>query len=421
MHPEIARSASRNSARASSDALISSLRASMASASSTSASVHSSSSRLVSLVLADLKPFEFGAFLLGGGCRGGNDAPEPGDGVPVHINPRLGPLPIGAQIPGGGLEPGCGELVQQFGIVEPDAVIVLVGEQVARYRATRRLIGFDADEAGDRGPCRNPVLGQHAFDLPGAGTVALLLHLLPDRDLAVPVGGDGEGGQDLQVDLALAVGFQQHRCCVAEAQTLFDQPFGDAETRRDVGHRCAAPGEAGERLDLIGGVHGGAHHVLGQRQLALRRIVADHAAGHRVVGCQHALAGQVDERGQAAAAGDHGVADVAAGAGFDDAGDEVLQQPMRGDRGFELGERGLAGRCLADVGRRQLQLAERDGLDNGFRHGGHSPETGKPPGGGLRWMMVKAAATLPGARPSTLRGGASISWSGGASRWPKAV
>ena len=41
MHPEIARSASRNSARASSDALISSLRDSMASASSTSASVHS--------------------------------------------------------------------------------------------------------------------------------------------------------------------------------------------------------------------------------------------------------------------------------------------------------------------------------------------------------------------------------------------
>ena len=47
MHPEIARSASGNSARASSDALISSLRVSMASASSTSASVHSSSSRLV--------------------------------------------------------------------------------------------------------------------------------------------------------------------------------------------------------------------------------------------------------------------------------------------------------------------------------------------------------------------------------------
>ena len=36
------------------------------------------------------------------------------------------------------------------------------------------------------------------------------------------------------------------------------------------------------------------------------------------------------------------------------------------------------------------------------------------PGGGLRCMKVKAAATLPGARPSTLRGGPSISWSGGA-------
>ena len=271
-------------------------------------------------------------------------------------------------------------LFSNYGIVEPDAVIVLVGEQVARRSTTRRLIGLDADEAGDRRPRRNPVLGQHAFDLPGAGTVALLLHLLPDRDLAVPVGGDGEGGQHLQVDPALAVGFQQHRRGVAEAQALLDQPFGDAEARRDVGHRCAAPGEAGERLDLVGRVHGGANHVLGQRQLALRRVVVDHAAGHGVIGRQHALAGQVDEGGQTAAAGDHGVTDLPAGAGFDGACNEVLQQPMRGDRGLELGERGLAGRCLADVGGRQLQFAERDGLDDGFRHGGHSPETGKPPG-----------------------------------------
>ena len=299
------------------------------------------------LVLADLEPFEFGAFLLRGGCRGGDDAPEPGDGIPVHLKPRLGPFPLGAQIIGGGLKLGCRELVQQCGIVEPDAVIVLVGEQVARHRAARRLIGFDADEAGDGRPRRNAVLGQHAFDLPGAGAVALFLHLLPDRDLAFPVGGDCEGGQDLKVDPALAVGFQQHRGGVAEAQTLLDQFFGNTETRRDIGYRCAAPGEAGERLDLIGRVHGGPHHVLGERQLALRRIVADHAAGHGVIGCQHALAGEVDERGQAAAAGDYGVTDVAAGAGFDGAGDEVLQQPMGGDRGFELGERGLAGRCLA--------------------------------------------------------------------------
>ena len=287
----------------------------------------------------------------------------------------------GRKIIGGGFEPGRGELVQQCGIVEPDPVVVLVGEQVARRTAPScRFIGFDADEAGDGRPRRNPVLGQHAFDLPGAGTVALLLHLLPDRDLALPVGGDGEGGQDLQVDPALAVGVQQHRRGVAEAQALLDQFCGNTEARRDVGHSCAASGEAGERLDLIGRVHGGADHVLGQRQLALRRVVADHAAGHGVIGGQHALAGQVDERGQAAAAGDHGVADVAAGAGFDGAGDEVLQQAMRSDRSLELGERGLAGRCLADVGRRQLQLAERDGSDDGFIHDGHSPETGKPPG-----------------------------------------
>ena len=95
-----------------------------------------------------------------------------------------------------------------------------------------------------------------------------------------------------------------------------------------------------------------------------------HAAGHGVVGCNHALAGQIDECGQAAAAGDYR-ATVAA---VDHAYDEILQQTVGGDRGLELGESGLAGRCLADVGRRQLQLAERDGFVNGggnmYRRGG---------------------------------------------------
>ena len=63
-------------------------------------------------------------------------------------------------------------------------------------------------------------------------------------------------------------------------------------------------------------------------------VVVDHAAGHRIIGRQHAFSGQVDECGQAAAAGDHGVANVAVGAGFEGAGHEVLQQPMRGDRGL---------------------------------------------------------------------------------------
>ena len=271
MHPEIARSASRNSARASSDALSSSLRALDGVGFLDQRFRPLLVVEIGHLVLADLEPFEFGAFLLRGGCRGGNDAPEPGDGVPVHLDPRLGPLPLGAEIVSGGLKLGRGELVQQFGIVQPDAVVVLIGEQVARCSTTRRFIGFDTDEAGDGRPRRYPVLGQHAFDLPGAGPIALFLHLLPDRDLALQVGGDGEGGQNLQVDVALAVGIQQDRRGVAEAQALFDQPLGDAEAGGDIRHSGATIGKAGERLDLIGGVHGRADHVLDERQLALGR------------------------------------------------------------------------------------------------------------------------------------------------------
>ena len=131
--------------------------------------------------------------------------------------------------------------------------------------AARRLVSLDADETRDGGGGRNPVLGQQALDLPGAGPVALLAHRLPDRALARLIRGDGEGHQCFQIDFARAVGLEQHRCGVAEPQPFLHGALRDPEARRDGGRRAARIGQAAERLDLIGRVHGGADTVLGQR------------------------------------------------------------------------------------------------------------------------------------------------------------
>ena len=57
------------------------------------------------------------------------------------------------------------------------------------------------------------------------------------------------------------------------------------------GRRAAGIGQAAERLDLIGRVHGGADTVLGQRNFFGRHDIPDHAAGHGVVLFQRALGG----------------------------------------------------------------------------------------------------------------------------------
>ena len=69
------------------------------------------------------------------------DPAEAGDIAPVDIETRLGPLPASRELVRRGLEPLGGELVQEIGIFEPDAPLVLVGEQVAVDPAAGRLIG----------------------------------------------------------------------------------------------------------------------------------------------------------------------------------------------------------------------------------------------------------------------------------------
>ena len=86
------------------------------------------------------------------------------------------------------------------------------------------------------------------------------------------------------------------------------------------------------------------------------------------VSSQRTLAGEVAERVEPAAAGDDGVVLAAVLAGSDRACHEVLEQPVGGDGGLELGEGGLAGLGPADVSGRALQPVERDGSDDGIVH-----------------------------------------------------
>ena len=232
--------------------------------------------------------------------------------------------------------------------------------------AARRLVGLDADETRDGGRGRNPVLGQQALDLPSAEPVALLAHRRPDRTLARLIGGDGEGHQCVQIDFFRAIGFEQHRCGVAESQPFLHGALRDPEAGRDGCGRAAGIGQAAECLDLIGRVHGGADTVLGQRNFFGRHDISDHAAGHGVVLVQRAFGGQRLHRGKPPTAGDHGVTSDIIRAGFHGAGNQVLEQPVGSDRGLELGEGRIIGRRLAHIAGREFELGQRDVADFAF-------------------------------------------------------
>ena len=369
MQPETAMCSGRNTARASTAASMSARRVSIVSPSAASSPVHSSSSMLTSsswrTCRRSISAFSSSVVCPGVGCT----RAEAGEVRPAHLDACLGPLPVARELVRRGLEPVRGELAKKIGVLEPDAPFVLVGEEVAVDDAAGPLVGFDADEGGDRRRGGHPVLGEHAFDLPGGGSVALLADPFPDRELARAVDGDGEGLQRLKVDGALAVGVEDLRRGVAKAQALLDGALRHAETGGDIGDGGAGIGERAEGLHLVGRVHRHAHHVLGEGELAVDRAVADDPAGDGMVGLENAVPGEVVEGGEAAGAGDDGVVLAAVLAGSDGACHEVLEQPVGGDRGLELGESGLAGLGPADVGGRALQAVERDGSDDGIVHG----------------------------------------------------
>ena len=338
----------------------------MASASSTSSSVQPSSSHVGEFVVAGPQAFDLGLLFVRRLGRLRAYPPEARGGAPIHVEPRLGPFPARLQFPRRGLEAVHGELVQQIGIVEPDPPLVLLGKQVAVDLAACRLVSLEADETCDGGRGRNPVLGQQTLDLPSAGPVALLAHRLPDRVLARLIRGDGEGHQCVEIDFARTVGLQQHWCGVAEPQPFLHGALRGPEARCDGGRRAARIGQAVECLDLIGRVHGGADHVLGQRNFFGRYDIPDHAAGHGVVPVQRALGGQRQHRGQPPSASDHRIARDTVRARFNGTDNQVLEQPVGSDRGLEFGEGRSIGRRLAHIVGREFEMGQRDVADFAF-------------------------------------------------------
>ena len=180
------------------------------------------------------------------------DAAVAGGGVPVDLDHGHRPLPAGRELVLEGAQLLHGEVGQERRVVEPDGAVVLPGEEVAQHLAAAGLVGLDTDEPCDGGGARNPLLGQQPLHLPGGGPVSLPRDLLPGRHLAGVVGGDGEGLQHFQVDLVGAVGVEQVRRHVAEAEALLDQPLGGAEARRDHGDGEAGVGQLRERDHLVG-------------------------------------------------------------------------------------------------------------------------------------------------------------------------
>ena len=208
-------------------------------------------------------------------------------------------------------------------------------------------------------PAGTPLFGQQALHLPGRRAVALARHPLPNRTLAVVIGGDGERLQRFEVDVVRAVCVEQLGRGVAEAKPLLDQVLDNAEARGDGGHRDAGLGELRERDHLVGGVHRDADDVLGERQLA-RVAVRGALAGHQMVGVERAVLGERLQCREAAPAGYDGEPFCAVRAGIVGAGDEVLQQAVRLDGGDGLGLGEIVGRGLAQVLGREREAAQQD-------------------------------------------------------------
>ena len=118
-------------------------------------------------VVADAESLDLGLLGVGRLARLGMDTPETRGGAPVDVHHRRGPLPAGRELVGGHQEPLHVEFDEQRLGLEPDAVFVLVGEEVAQDGSARGLVGVDADEARHGRAGRHPLFGQQALHLPG--------------------------------------------------------------------------------------------------------------------------------------------------------------------------------------------------------------------------------------------------------------
>ena len=78
------------------------------------------------------------------------------------------------------------------------------------------------------------------------------------------IGAEREGGDGFEIDFAGAVGVEQFRRQLAEAQALAHMAFGGAKARGNFVNRCSGVDHRRHGDKLICRMHGGAHCVFHQ-------------------------------------------------------------------------------------------------------------------------------------------------------------
>ena len=201
-----------------------------------------------------------------------------------------------------------------------------------------------------------------------------LVEQMRGRRSVVRFGAQREGGDDIEADVAVAVGVEQFGRELAEPQTLPDMPLGGAEARRDRVDRGAAVDQRRHRDKLVRRVHRSADRVFGERGFD-RVVRCLDFARDRMIGVDHAFSGEFLQDLEAPSAG----IDFAGAFAVDRRrmDDQVLQDTPGADAGFEGHILSRGGRSFADIGRGENELAESDVADFAASGHGRIPATGR--------------------------------------------
>ena len=146
------------------------------------------------------------------------------------IEHRPGPGPGGAQFDGLLFELLERQPADEGGIVHE--ALVVGAEEIARHRAAGGLVSGTADKPAEIGVERDGGLGQQTPHRIGRD-VGMVLELMPHGELRLMIGAEGEGGDDIEADVAVAVGVEQFGRELAEPQALPDVALRDAKAGGD--------------------------------------------------------------------------------------------------------------------------------------------------------------------------------------------
>ena len=164
------------------------------------------------------------------------------------IEHRPGPGPGGAQFGGLLFELLDRQPADEGGIVHE--ALVVGAEEIARHRAAGGLVSGAADKQAEIGIERDGGLGQQTPHRIGRD-VGMVLELMPHRELCLMIGAEGKGGDDIEADVAVAVGVEQFGRELAEPQALPDMPFRNAEAGGDRLDRLAPIDQCRHRDELV--------------------------------------------------------------------------------------------------------------------------------------------------------------------------